>query len=295
MISFAGALNHSLELFASHHKLFKQPSIVTSVFEIRYLKDKKIIRSSQHGFTKGKSCLINLITFYDEMTGQVDESRAVDIVDLDFRKAFDTVSPKILVEKLLQCGLDEQTASSKRSLHLGRRNNPRYQYFPGVTQLESSFAEKDMGVLVDTKLNMNQQCDLTAKKANGVLGCIRRSVASRLREMILPLCSALGRPHMEAQFWAPQYERDMNLLERVQQRTVKMIKGLEHLSTEERLRELELREPGEEKGQGDLIKVYKYVEAGCKEDGSRLFSVVPSDRDKRQWVQTGTQEVPLEH
>ncbi|GAB0179021.1 mitochondrial enolase superfamily member 1 [Grus japonensis] len=73
----------------------------------RHLKDKKIIRSSQYGFTKGKSYLTNLITFYGEMAGLVDEGRAVYIVYLDFSKAFDTVSHKIHIEKLLNYGLDE--------------------------------------------------------------------------------------------------------------------------------------------------------------------------------------------
>lgn len=70
----------------------------------RHMKDKKIM-SSQCGFTKSKSCLTNLITFYDEMAGLVDEERTVDIVCLDFRNAFDTVSWKILVEKLLTYGM----------------------------------------------------------------------------------------------------------------------------------------------------------------------------------------------
>ncbi|KAK4806997.1 hypothetical protein QYF61_000326 [Mycteria americana] len=66
-------------------------------------------RSSHHGFTKGESCLTDLITFYDEMTGLVDEGGAADIVYLAFGKAFDTVSRKILIEKLMKYGLDEQT------------------------------------------------------------------------------------------------------------------------------------------------------------------------------------------
>ncbi|GAB0183775.1 mitochondrial enolase superfamily member 1 [Grus japonensis] len=74
------------------------------------MEEKKVIRSVWHGFTKRKSCLTNLmIAFYDGMTGQVDEGRAVDVVYLDFSKAFDTVSHNILIGKLRKSGLDERT------------------------------------------------------------------------------------------------------------------------------------------------------------------------------------------
>ncbi|PKU36059.1 rna-directed dna polymerase from mobile element jockey- hypothetical protein [Limosa lapponica baueri] len=75
----------------------------------KHMKEKKALRSSQHGFTKGKSCLTNLIAFYDGMTGWTDEGRAVDIVYLDFGKAFNTVSLSILIRKLRMGGLDEWT------------------------------------------------------------------------------------------------------------------------------------------------------------------------------------------
>jgi len=70
-------------------------------------EEKKVIRSSQHGFIKGKSCLTNLIAFYNGMTSWVDEGRAVDVVYLNFSKAVDTVSHNILLGKVRKCALDE--------------------------------------------------------------------------------------------------------------------------------------------------------------------------------------------
>jgi len=105
-------------------------------------------------------------------------------------------------------------------------------------------------------------------------------MASQSKEVILPFYFTLVRPHLEycIQLWDPQHKKDMNLLEPVQRRAMKVITGIEHLSSEERLREFGLFSLQNRKLWGDLIATCPYLKGAYEKDGDRLLNMAFSDR-----------------
>ena len=101
--------------------------------------------------------------------------------------------------------------------------------------LEHVTQEKDLGVAID----MGGKCQAAISKGNRVLGCIQRRIIYKYKEVVLTLYRNLVRPHLQycVQFWSPQFRKDINAREKVQQRVIRLILGLSRLSYEERLKE----------------------------------------------------------
>jgi len=164
-------------------------------------------------------------------------------------------------------------------LHLGW-GKPRYQYRLGDEGIESSPAEKDLRVLVDEKLDISHQRELGAQTANHILGCIPSSVASRSREVILPLYSAPLRLHLERPALELSVQAGHGHVGAGPEEATETIRGQEHLFYEGRLRELGLFSLKKRRLLADLIAAFQYLKEAYRKDGDNLFSRACCDRTR---------------
>ena len=337
---------------------------------VEYLDRENLINDSQHGFRKGRSCLTNLLDFFEEITRKIDEGNSVDLVYLDFAKAFDTVPYNRLFVKLESLGItgnillwiqnwldnrrqrvvinnnfsewgkvssgvpqgsvlgpvlfliyindlennlisklnkfadDSKLGKTVNSIedrvvlqrdldnlykwsaewqmqfnidkcsliHLGKEN-PNYDYTLGNKTLKCTTSERDLGVIIDSKLAFEDHCSQVVKQANSTLALIRRTIKYKTVDTVTRLYKALVRPKLEycVQLWHPYLKKDINCLEQVQHRATKMIKECRKLDYESRLRKCKLISLEDRRTRGDLIEVFKIVKGFDKLEFNRFF------------------------
>jgi hypothetical protein len=337
---------------------------------MEHLEKHDLVRDSQHGFMRGKSCLTNLLEFLEDVTLNIDEGRPVDVIYLDFSKAFDKVPYQRLFRKLyshgiggkitqwiqnwltgrrqkvgvnktysdwenvisgvpqgsvlgpllfliyindLDEGIDSKLVKFADDTKLGRgvateqeiemlrqdlqriyqwsvdwqmlfntdkctvlhmgKNNKEAEYELGTNKIKLSMQEKDLGIIVDKSGKSTEQCILAVKKANCVLGMIKRNIKFKSKKVIVKLYKSLVRPRLEycVQAWSPHLRKDIDRIERVQRRATKMIEGLGDVSYEGRLQQTELLSLEKRRVRGDLIQVFKIMKGFCKIDYTKFF------------------------
>lgn len=345
-----------------------------------HLDKFSLINDSQHGFSKGRSCLTNLLVFMEEITYSLDQGNSVDVIYLDFAKAFDKVPYRRLFSKLKSHGIGGNVAqwieawlknrkqkvglnnkysdwssvvsgvpqgsvlgpllfliyindldegiisklgkfaddtkvargvSNDREvdilredlcnifqwsvdwqmlfnldkctvMHLGSKN-PQCEYKMGNNILKKSKQERDLGVIIDSSGKSTEQCIMAVKKANTVLGMIKRNIIYKSKDVIMKLYKALVRPKLEycIQAWCPYLKKDISILERVQKRATKMIEGYKDMSYEDRLSNTGLTKLEKRRARGDLIQVFKIIKGIDKVDYRQFFEITDSNRSHK--------------
>ena len=331
-----------------------------------------LIRDSQHGFVKGRSCLTNLLDFLEDVTLEVDNVRPVDIIYLDFAKAFDKVPYQRLFRKIKAHGIGgsilrwienwlngrRQKVSINRTysswndvisgvpqgsvlgpllfliyindldvdvvsklakfaddtklcrgvaqdtdvetlradlynifrwsidwqmlfntdkcvvIHMGK-NNQEAEYKLGSTSITKSKKERDLGVIIANTGKAAEQCTAAVKKANAILGMIKRNIEFKSKDIIIRLYKSLVRPRLEhcVQAWSPLLRKDIDMIERVQRRATKLIEGYKDLSYDDRLEKTGLISLEKRRVRGDLIQVFKMLKGFDKIDYTRFFEI----------------------
>ena len=159
-------------------------------------------------------------------------------------------------------------------MHLGH-NNPKNSYSMGGLTLEETKEERDLGVLIDNKLDFGKHIRSIVGKANRVLGMIRVSFACLNVPMMYNLYTSLVRPLLEycVQVWSPYKKKYITLLERVQRRATRMVKKLKKLPYDERVKKMNLPKLYERRIRGDMIETFKIISGVEKLNSRRLFQM----------------------
>ena len=161
-------------------------------------------------------------------------------------------------------------------MHIGNKN-PRKMYEMGGTELQTTSAERDLGVTLDDKLDLGKHIKSIVAKANRMLGLIKISFACLDKSMFLNLYLVFVRPHLEycVQVWSPYKRKYIKLLEGVQRRATKLVPELRNQEYPERLKRLGLTTLEERRVRGDMIQTYKFLSKKEDIDPAVFFQMAP--------------------
>ena len=349
---------------------------------IDHLESNNLIMNSQHGFRHNRSCLTNLLDFFHTMFSIYDKTRAIDILYLDFQKAFDKVPHRRLMAKIRALGIVGKVAdwiedwlsnrkqrvvingvssewtnvtsgvpqgsvlgpllfiiyindidaglvskiakfaddtklgidatdkvaiqqlqsdlkklgewsekwqmpfnvSKCKVMHIGYKNQ-NAQYSLLGKKIESTNQEKDLGVLISNDLKFSKQCIEVEKKAQKLLGYIKRQFRNKNKEIVLTLYNSLIRPHLEyaVQFWAPSLKKDIGRLEAVQARATKLIPSIRQLGYQRRLKSLNLYSLETRRLRGQLIETFKILKGFNNINYRDLFTLCNNQTRSNGW------------
>jgi len=151
-------------------------------------------------------------------------------------------------------------ADKCKVMHVGYNNNNKHanNYDVNDVQLECVSEEKDLGVIINEDLKWQKQCSEAVRKANRMLGMIKRNFIDRSQETIILLYKSLVRPHLEycCQLWSPYYKKDIKLIEGVQRRPTKLVTGMQELNYNDGLKRLGLQRLEGRRLRSDLIEIF---------------------------------------
>ena len=159
-----------------------------------------------------------------------------------------------------------------KRMHFGK-SNPKTSYVMNNHILEEADHERDLGVIIDNSLKFHKHTAAAIKKANAVLGIIKKSFISLDERTLTLLYKSMVRPHLEYGnvVWGPHYKGDQQLIEKVQKRATKLIPGIRHLQYAQRLKILELPSLMYRRRRGDMLETFKIVKGKVNINKERFF------------------------
>lgn len=166
--------------------------------------------------------------------------------------------------------------SKCKVMHLGRRN-ASLQYCMNGQSLEEVTSYRDLGVIMSSHLKVNEHCQEAYRKANRMLGLVKRTMEHRDPLVLVSLYKSLVRPHLEhcSPIWSPHFQKDKSLLEKVQHRFTRLFPELRSFSYNDRLKKLKLWTLEERRNRADLIELYKMSRGTASVPLQNFFTLAP--------------------